>query len=1205
MKGAAAALHAGDLVRVCERLERVARGLPDEYEGDATPRALVADVAAKLRALAADAAELQRVSTFPVGFAAERHGESLRPALGALVLVAVRAFRLAVEVRAEMETARLRGDETRVGIGLGRRSGFGSGRRRSTEGQTRRRSLDDGARDDPTSAAVRALRDTARDAKATGARELALAARELWREIRDAAEPAAPPPNPTTTTNAACTATSPSSFSSSTDRPRVNALKLAAFQRALEAFAWDAWVVLGSAMPNVERASGLGSGSTGSGDDSVALVYARRAVAKPAYHEGRAVRAVEEATAARFGREMDPRRGSESADVASPRRCFSTRSRSTPASSTRASSTPSPTRGTPGVARALETETEAMKTTGAIVGARVQTRTDADVDDADVEDAPCDLREVARDLDLGEDDASFALELLATFVGELRAFVATLVNHDRGGTFARRLTETEARAAANLRESADALVAAEIKSALAALSLAGAVEPFDAGAAARAVGRVSRATERLAEYYDRARNAATNRSGFSSGLGFAAPPSASPSIRAGTAAVEPVSVRSSSSRRSSLERAIYTTYRRDMTQMAAPPPRDADADARRWSEMDLSETSASGGETRSLSEGSRSRALPPRSATLRDVYKSGLYASSTSGDGDGDAGRSSLDGSDARARRWSRFTGTTSGQSSRSASGEGSSSGARSWSWAAAGREEEYAAALAALSPRERRRELRAVIVPKRRETVIDVADLLSQSGGDWAFACGRAGRYAAAAREQCEVLKLVLRRPRERQSRAVGDALAQSRSIAEGASVCHSPPLVDALAALEATLEDVLAKLPEEGTDARRGSKSAPDVPDVGVDVAAVEAATRRRSISRDGTGGEGGGVSETAKAAKVARAPDTDASSSDTDWRARVERVARALDRRVRDYEWASEALSRVETFSPDVTFFTRRRRPGGDGGDDGDGSGSAGEEVSVDVAAGIAKLRELASGMIAAYFLAVDAACAAESTFGAVACGLTSAARASRAVSERDEDEDDDDEDDDDDDGSFGRDDVGAIFARLDTARTALGTMEARARRVDARGCERALAWARGGLDVVAREISVVDVGSSGKRSGAACFFGDEHRAIITTLVSLKRELEDFARDHHAVAPNETPDVRKIAASAKAARREHESGGKTTRAGFEPATSATTTRGLGGDAGDAARRFERATAVDFARSAVVVAVAVMTWRIVAAAKNAWWTA
>ena len=498
-------------------------------------------------------------------------------------------------------------------------------------------------------------------------------------------------------------------------------------------------------------------------------------------------------------------------------------------------------------------------------------------------------------------------------------------------------------------------------------------------------------------------------------------------------------------------------------------------------------------------------------------------------------------------------------------------------------------------------------MIPKRRETVIDVADLLSRSGGDWAFACGRVGRYAAAAREQCEVLKLVLRRPRERQSRAVRDALAQSRSIAEGASVCHSPPLVDALAALEAALEDALAKLPEDGTDARRGSNAAPDVPDVGVDIAAVEAASRRCSISRDGTGGEGGETIKAAEAAEAARAPDTDAGSSDTDWRARVDRLARALDRRVRDYEWASEALSRVETFSPDVSFFTRRRRPGGDGGDDGDGSGSAGEEVSVDFAAGDAKLRELASGMIAAYFLAVDAACAAESTFGAVACGLTSAARASRASSERDEDEDDDEDDDEDEnenDGSAERDDVGAVFARLDSARTALGTMEARARRVDARGCERALAWARGGLDVVAREISVVDVGSSGKRSGASCFFGDEHRATITTLVSLKREVEDFARDLHAVAPNETPDVRKIAASVEAARRERESG-KKTRAGFEPATSATTTRGLGGDAEDAGRRFEKATAVDFARSAVVVAVAAMTWRIVAAAKNAWWTA
>ena len=53
---------------------------------------------------------------------------------------------------------------------------------------------------------------------------------------------------------------------------------------------------------------------------------------------------------------------------------------------------------------------------------------------ADVEDAPCDLRVGFGDF--GDDDASFALDLLATFVAELRAFVATLVNHDRYGTFA-------------------------------------------------------------------------------------------------------------------------------------------------------------------------------------------------------------------------------------------------------------------------------------------------------------------------------------------------------------------------------------------------------------------------------------------------------------------------------------------------------------------------------------------------------------------------------------------------------------------------------------------------------------------------------------------------------------------------------------------------------------------------------------------------
>ena len=77
MKGAAS-LRAGDLVRVCELLERIAKRLPDQHESDATPRALVADVAAKIRALAADAAELRRILTFPVAHAATRTRRSAR-----------------------------------------------------------------------------------------------------------------------------------------------------------------------------------------------------------------------------------------------------------------------------------------------------------------------------------------------------------------------------------------------------------------------------------------------------------------------------------------------------------------------------------------------------------------------------------------------------------------------------------------------------------------------------------------------------------------------------------------------------------------------------------------------------------------------------------------------------------------------------------------------------------------------------------------------------------------------------------------------------------------------------------------------------------------------------------------------------------------------------------------------------------------------
>ena len=99
-------------------------------------------------------------------------------------------------------------------------------------------------------------------------------------------------------------------------------------------------------------------------------------------------------------------------------------------------------------------------------------------------------------------------------------------------------------------------------------------------------------------------------------------------------------------------------------------------------------------------------------------------------------------------------------------------------------------------------------------------------------------------------------------------------------------------------------------------------------------------------------------------------------------------------------------------------------------------------------------------------------------------------------------------------------------------------ARARRARAGANARSLGREEQLLDMLARGCA----SSTWDRAGnerARRVSSETNIAMITTLVSLKREVEDFARDHHAVAPNETPDVWKIAASAEAARHEHRSG------------------------------------------------------------------
>ena len=128
------------------------------------------------------------------------------------------------------------------------------------------------------------------------------------------------------------------------------------------------------------------------------------------------------------------------------------------------------------------------------------------------------------------------------------------------------------------------------------------------------------------------------------------------------------------------------------------------------------------------------------------------------------------------------------------------------------------AAAIANLAPRELREVLSRLNVPDKAAEglIVDLGEALTNSDGDWDFVLGCITRYASLAREQFEVLKMLLS-PRRCESkspeRVITEALlASARSIAEGASVCCAPPL---RAAFE-RMENVLVAARKDGADDR-----------------------------------------------------------------------------------------------------------------------------------------------------------------------------------------------------------------------------------------------------------------------------------------------------------------------------------------------------------------------------------------------------
>ena len=106
------------------------------------------------------------------------------------------------------------------------------------------------------------------------------------------------------------------------------------------------------------------------------------------------------------------------------------------------------------------------------------------------------------------------------------------------------------------------------------------------------------------------------------------------------------------------------------------------------------------------------------------------------------------------------------------------------------------ASAIANLAPRELREVLSSINVPGKTPEglIVNLGDALVNSDGNWDFVLGCVSRYAGLAREQFEVLKMLLN-PKRCESKPVTQVVTEvlvssARSIAEGASVCCAPNL-------------------------------------------------------------------------------------------------------------------------------------------------------------------------------------------------------------------------------------------------------------------------------------------------------------------------------------------------------------------------------------------------------------------------------
>ena len=505
---------------------------------------------------------------------------------------------------------------------------------------------------------------------------------------------------------------------------------------------------------------------------------------------------------------------------------------------------------------------------------------------------------------------------------------------------------------------------------------------------------------------------------------------------------------------------------------------------------------------------SSSQTLPKKSASTDEVMRSGLYAYSSSSltnsgggsadsnedsdeksrrgsvgsDADRDGARSSTDSRDERAFRRRGSWGGSSGRVS--ADSAGAAEGA--------------VTALAALSPRARARGLAALRTPRRRHGALpfDLRRALERADGDWDFAVGCAGRHAALAREQIAVLRAVLfadaRRGAENDktnlnlrddAQIVASAIAQLRSVAEGASVSHAPRLMDAVEALAAALVSAAAEL----------------------------------SCGVRGTGDATSSV-QTVQ-------PST--------WRPRSLKLLRSLEKRADEYVAAVDAVANTSrAFSPRFVFSDAC------GGD----AALAVEKIRVLVLAArdahVAAVRAVA---------AAEASFGAEALGGAFrdereeetrgvsshsssdegdasqtrASGISSRALGAREKKPLSARVDGDPTD------GIPRDVLDDVRYGLSGAFGSLEACERLASSLCARPSERAFRGAASRVARIAVDISAAAAGGAVAGKGLsrlkdapvvpACFLDDEHAQTVAALAALKREVEALAADFHAIAPD----------------------------------------------------------------------------------------